>query len=175
MTHASVVDAIACAISITIALTSVIGRVQALEVFFLTLFGSFLYEVNNQLMWNLYISDIGYGMRIFLFGGMMGLFSSLVLGRKNTTVQHVHYKSVYSSRGFGLLGLVIVFSAFPMLVTSGVYNVSENYAYIAYIVPFNMWFALGAGILGAFSISALTYRKIFLHDLVHSGLAVILI
>lgn len=35
-----------------------------------------------------------------------------------------------------------------------------------------MWFALGAGVLGSFSVSALTYRKIFLHDLVHSGLAV---
>lgn len=59
-----------------------------------------------------------------------------------------------------------------MLVTNGVYNVSTNYAYITYIVPFNMWFALGAGVLGSFSVSALTYRKIFLHDLVHSGLAV---
>lgn len=101
----------------------------------------------------------------------MGLFASLILGRKDTTYRHYHYKSVYSSRGFGILGLVIVFAAFPLLVTNGVYAVSTNYTYIAYIAPFNMWFALGAGVLGSFSISALTYRKIFLHDLVHTGLA----
>ena len=124
------------------------------------------------MIWNLFITDIGYGMRVFLFGGMMGLFASLILGRKDTTYRHYHYKSVYSSRGFGILGLVIVFAAFPLLVTNGVYAVSTNYTYIAYIAPFNMWFALGAGVLGSFSISALTYRKIFLHDLVHTGLAV---
>lgn len=43
-----------------------------------------------------------------------------------------------------------------------------------YIAPLNMWFALGAGVLGAFSMTALVNGKIFLHDLVYSGLAVIL-
>lgn len=35
-----------------------------------------------------------------------------------------------------------------------------------------MWFALGAGILGSFSASAIINGKIFLHDLVYSGLSV---
>lgn len=34
-----------------------------------------------------------------------------------------------------------------------------------------MWFALGAGILGSFSASAIINGKIFLHDLVYSGLS----
>lgn len=138
----------------------------------MTLFGTFLYEVNNQLLWNIYITDIGFGMRIFIFGSFMGLISSCILGRSETTVNHRSYKSVYSSRSLGLLGLVVAFCTFPMLVVAGLIGTSTNYAYILYIAPFNMWLALGAGILGSFSISAIVNRKIFLHDLVFSGLAV---
>jgi len=48
----------------------------------MTAFGAFFYEVNNQLMWNIYITDMGYGMRVFLFGAAMGIISSCILGRK---------------------------------------------------------------------------------------------
>ena len=140
----------------------------------MTLFGSFLYEVNNQLLWSIYITDIGYGMRIFIFGSAMGLISSCILGRKDTTIDHHQYRSVYSSRSLGLIGLVVAFCTFPMLVIAGLYQTSENYAYIVYVGMINMWFALGAGILGAFSATALINGKIFLHDLVYSGLAVII-
>ena len=44
--------------------------------------GAFLYEVNAQLFWRFYISDTGFGMRIFIFGGFMGLISSVILGKK---------------------------------------------------------------------------------------------
>ena len=118
------VDAIACAISMIVAFFSLVGRIQLLEVFFLTLFGSFLYEVNSQLLWNFYITDIGFGMRIFVFGSFLGLVSSCFLGRSDTTFEHHQYKSVYSTRSLGLVGLVIAFAAFPMLIMAGLYNVS---------------------------------------------------
>jgi len=35
-----------------------------------------------------------------------------------------------------------------------------------------MYLALVAGVLGSFAASALTYRKIFIHDLIFSALAV---
>ena len=114
-------------------------------------------------------------MRIFVFGSFLGLVSSCILGRKDTTLEHHQYKSVYSTRSMGLVGLVIAFSAFPMLILGGLYNVSSNYAHILYIAPLNMWLALGAGVLGAFSMTAIVNSKIFLHDLVYSGLAVIII
>jgi len=81
-THHSFVDAIACSLANVIAFSSLVGRVKILESFFLSLLGTFIYEVNNQLFWRYGISDTGYGMRIFVFGGFMGLISSLLLGKK---------------------------------------------------------------------------------------------
>jgi len=88
--------------------------------------GTFLYEVNNQIFWRLSIYDTGYGMRIFLFGGMMGFFASFLLGRKETTVNHARYLSLYASRGFGLLGLLVIFCTFPTLVAAGIFRTSPN-------------------------------------------------
>lgn len=110
------VDAIACAISMIVAFSSLVGRIQPFEVFVMTLFGSWLYEVNNQLMWSIFVTDIGYGMRIFVFGATMGLIASCILGRKDTTIDHHQYRSVYSSRSLGLIGLVVAFCTFPMLI-----------------------------------------------------------
>ena len=81
--HYSFVDAIACALANVVAFSSLVGRVQLAEVFYLSILGTFFYEVNNQLIWRFIITDIGYGMRIFLFGGMMGFISSLLIGFKN--------------------------------------------------------------------------------------------
>ena len=75
-------DAIACSISLMIAFSPVIGRVSLLEVFFLTLFGSWVYELNNQLLWRLFITDSGYGLRVFVFGSFLGLISALILGKQ---------------------------------------------------------------------------------------------
>lgn len=120
------------------------------------------------------MTDIGYGMRIFLFGSIVGIVSSLILGRKDTTVDHPYYMSVYSSRSLGLVGLVVAVCTFPLLVVGSLYQTSINYSYILFIATLNMYLAVGSGILGAFSASALFNGKIFLHDLIFSGLAVII-
>ena len=143
-----------------------------LEVFLLTLLGTFLYEVNTQLFWRFAIFDTGFGMRIFVYGAMMGLISSVILGRKNTTVGHTRYMSLYSSRSFSLLGLLIAFCTFPTLVAGSLYQTSTNNSYILYSAVLRMYLALAAGVLGAFAASALTYRKIFIHDLIFSALSV---
>ena len=177
MTHYSFVDAIACALANVIAFSSLVGRIQLMEVFYLSLLGTFFYEINNQLIWRLIITDIGYGMRIFLFGGVMGFISSLLVGsrkiNRDQTREHLRYLSIYATRCLGLIGLVIIFSTFPYLCVAGLYQTSANNSYILYVAPFNMWFALVAGVLGSFCASALTYRKIFIHDLIFSGINVI--
>lgn len=75
-------DAIACALANIVAFGSLVGRIKFVETFFLSLIGAFLYEVNAQLFWRFSISDTGFGMRIFIFGGFMGLISSIILGKK---------------------------------------------------------------------------------------------
>lgn len=81
----SVIDAIACAISVFIGLIPVIGRVGIMDVFWLSIFGSFFYEVNNGLIWRFFIFDVGYGLRIFLYGSFLGLTSCLILGKRDST------------------------------------------------------------------------------------------
>ena len=78
----SLVDAIACALANVVAFSALVGRIKFLETFLLAGFGTFLYEVNAQLLWRYSVSDTGYGMRIFIFGGLYGLIASFILGRK---------------------------------------------------------------------------------------------
>lgn len=76
------IEGIGCAIALNVAIGPVLGRIRLLEVFFLTLFGSFFYEVNAQLLWRWFVTDNGFGYRIFLFGAIVGIISSLFLGKK---------------------------------------------------------------------------------------------
>lgn len=110
-------------------------------------------------------------MRIFIFGGIMGLISSIILGKKDTTLNNPRYMSLYSSRGLGLLGLCICFCFFPCLVAAGLYKASDNKQTILYASVLRMYLALVAGVLGSFAASALTYRKCFVFDIVFGGLA----
>ena len=174
-THYSFADAIACALANVVAFCSVVGRIQLLEAYYLSVFGTFFYELNSQLLWRREITDIGFGMRIFLFGGVLGFIASLLLGKRETTMNHPRYMSTYSSRSLGLVGLIIIFCSFPSLCMAGLYRTSENNALISYVGPFNMWLALAAGILGSFSASSVTYRKIYIHDLLFSGINVLTI
>lgn len=173
-THYSFVDAIACSLANIVAFGSLVGRIKMLEVFFLTLFGTFIYEINSQLLWRYGVYDTGFGMRIFIYGAFMGFVSSLILGKKKTTVGHPRYMSLYASRSFSLLGLLIAICTFPALVAGSLYKTSDNNQYILYSSVLRMYLALVAGVLGSFSASALTYRKIFLHDLVFSSLSVLM-
>ena len=79
---ASFVDAIACGISLLVAMSPVIGRIGLFELFFLTLLGPFLYECNSEILYRFYITDTGYGMRILIFGGFLGLISTCLLAKR---------------------------------------------------------------------------------------------
>lgn len=70
------------AISLAVAFNSVVGRIGLLELFFLTFLGAFFYEVNAQLIYRWFITDNGFGCRIFLFGSVLGTVISVLLGRR---------------------------------------------------------------------------------------------
>lgn len=174
ISHYSYVDAIACALANVVAFASLAGRIQLLEALLLSLIGTFLYEVNSELLWKLEITDTGYGMRVFLWGGFYGLISSCILGKRRikSTAFHERYFSIYATRALGLVGLIIIFCTFPTLVVASLYQTSNNNSYIINVAAFNMFLALVAGVLGSFTISALTYKKIFVFDLIFSGINV---
>ena len=79
---ASFYDAIGACIAMFCALTPILGRIGFLEVFFLSWVGPFFYEINSSIFNKFFIVDTGFGMRGFLFGGMLGLWLSLIMGKR---------------------------------------------------------------------------------------------
>lgn len=167
----SVIDSIACAISVFIGLIPVIGRVGIMDVFWLSIFGSFFYEVNNGLIWRFFIFDIGYGLRIFLYGSFLGLFSAIILGKRDTTNAHYNFNSSYTIQSLSLLGVVLVWCSFIFLQTANLFTVANSLT-VLYSATVNMWLALAASVLGAFAASAIAYRKIHIYDIIFSAISV---
>ncbi len=79
---ASLFDAVGAALAMYAGYTGVIGRIGLGEVFFLTWIGTFIYEVNSQILWRLFIPDNGYPSRAFAYGGALGIVSSLILNKR---------------------------------------------------------------------------------------------
>lgn len=79
---ASFLDAVGAALAMYAGYTGVIGRIGIGEIFFLTWIGTFIYELNSQILWRLFIPDNGYPSRAFAYGGVLGIVSSLILSKR---------------------------------------------------------------------------------------------
>lgn len=118
---ASLLDAVGCAISLYAGYTAVIGRIGLSEIFFLTWIGTFLYELNELILWRLFILDNGYSVRAFAFGGALGLISSLILGKRDSTVKNNNFRSSYKIMSLSFLGIILVWCLFPILALTNTY------------------------------------------------------
>lgn len=170
---ASFLDAIGAALAMYAGYTAVIGRIGLGEIFFLTWIGTFIYEVNAQILWRLYIPDNGYPSRAFAYGGMLGLVSSLVLGKKNLTINNPSFKSSYKIMALAFLGIIFVWCSFPILVLSNVYT-STSGKIVAMAGQVNIWLALATSVLGCYTASTLSYRKFCIHDMIFASITVAL-
>lgn len=101
----------------------------------------------------------------------MGLMSSIILGKRDIAMNSSKFMSIYASRGFSLLGLLIQICTFPCLVAGSLYLTSKNSTYVLYSSVLRMYLALFAGFLGSLSASAVIYRKIMIHNLIFGALA----
>lgn len=125
-------------------------------------------------------------MRIFVFGPVMGMISALCLGRRDLTLNHPNYKSSYYTAALALLGIAFVWCTLPFLTLANLYNMRiatagaalatstlSSMSLIYYVMPgvINMWFALAAGVLGAFTISLWTYQKAHIYDIIFAAIA----
>jgi hypothetical protein len=168
---ASFIDAIGAALAMYAGYTAVIGRIGLGEIFFLTWIGTFLYELNSQLMWRFYFPDNGFPSRAFGFGGALGLVSSLVLGKRHLTINNSHFSSRYRVMGLAMLGIVFVWCSFPVLLLTSVFESSTGMI-VAMIGQVNIWLALAASVLGVFSACSLYFKKFSVHELVFTSITV---
>ena len=72
-----------------------------------------------------------------------------------------------------LFGMIIVWCAFPLLILSNTYT-SNAGQIVAMAGQVNMWLALASSALGVFSVSAIYYQKLSVHELVFTTLTVTL-
>ena len=135
--------------------------------------GTFLYELNSQLLWRFYFPDTGYPSRAFGFGGALGLVSSLVLGKRNLTINNQYFTSRYRVMGLALLGIIFVWCSFPILLLGSTFE-STTGLIVAMTGQVNMWLALSASVLGVFAASSIYYHKFSVHELVFTSITVTL-
>lgn len=173
-TSASFLDAVGASLAMYAGYTAVIGRIGLTEIFFLTWIGTFIYEINSQILWRLYIPDNGYPSRAFAYGGMLGLIASLVLNKRDKTLNNNNFRSSYKIMALAFLGTIFVWCSYPILVLSSVYD-SQNGEIVAMAGQVNIWLALAASVLGCYTASSFAYRKFCVHDMVFASFTVPLI
>lgn len=167
--EATLSDAFACALAMVIALFPNYGKVGPLETLLLCFAGEFAYTFLDGILWRLWIADNGYGFRIFLFGSVTGIISSLLLGKRESTKQHQNFYSRYQFQTLGLLGAIFVWILLPWLSTIGQSTSTLNFNQIA---PLNIWYALSASAVASFCCSIWIHGKISVHDIVFSSFSV---
>lgn len=163
-------DYIACFISLIVCYSAVIGRVGYLEVYMITFIGTFMYEFTSMIFWRIFVTDCGFGMRIFLFGGFFGLLCSTILGKKITTAVHPLFKSEYYFQGLNLFGAIVIWCLLPVLNWADLWHSSTIGAdsYILHVASLNMWFALCGSVIGSFSACLALYGKLSVHGIIFS-------
>ncbi len=110
-------------------------------------------------------------MRGFLFGGMLGLWLSFLIGKRIETKQSGRFMSHYHVNALALIGGVLVCLTYPSLVSTGLQYYDGLGTTIAAVAQINMWLALAGSIVGVYTANALTYRKISVHDVVFVSLS----
>lgn len=77
ITGANFNEAIKCSLACIVAFNFIKGRAGLLELYVITVFGTVVYELARQTCLNNFPYEIGT-IKIFLYGGTLGLFISLV-------------------------------------------------------------------------------------------------
>ena len=144
------------------ALSPLFGRIGFVEIFFLSWVGPFFYELNSVVFTHFYIVDNGFGMRGFLFGGLLGLFISLILGKKEETAGHKKFRSHYQVQALTLIGAVLVCMTYPNIISAGLLTSTSTVPSLSAVAQINAWFSLAGSIVGTFTACSLMYRHLYI-------------
>lgn len=118
------------AMTITIAFSAVVGRAGPLEILFFVLLGGGLYELNRQIIVQVNY-DIGGSITIFMFGGLMGTVSALLLAytrQKDDLNPRVNYTSSRFNSTISMIGSAFFWVFYPciMLDVPRVFSISTT-------------------------------------------------
>jgi len=134
--------------------------------------GTFFYELNSGILWRLYIPDNGFASRAFAFGGMLGVVSSLLLGKKELTAYNENALCSYELRTLPFLGVIFVWCCYPILILVNTYTSGAGLQIVAMSGQVNIWLALAGSAIGCYLASSFVHRKFCVHDMVFSSFTV---
>ena len=86
----------------------------------------------------------------------------MILGKRKHTIKNTNYFSSYRIMGMALIGLIIVWCTFPIILLSTTYHSSVG-TIVSMAGQVNMWQALSSSALGVFSASALYFKRFSVH------------
>ena len=176
MQYFTVGSAIACAISMFVALSPLIGRVGPGEALTLCFLGNIGYTFNEAIFWRLGIQDNGYSLRIFLYGSTAGIITSIFLGRRHSD-DHQGYTTLYSHQTLAFLGAIFVWILMPWLSVieqSQITIVAATKVDYRQVAPMNVLFALASSSSAAFFTSVWMRGKIAIHDVTYACFSVLI-
>ena len=110
---ASMGDCMTCCISLIIGYGAIVGRASNLRALLFTVVGVFAYQFTHFLLWRNSIRDIGFSLRVFLFGSIYGITYSLFLRNFKNTKHHKYYTSDYIYQVFSFVGIIIAWALLP--------------------------------------------------------------
>lgn len=119
-------------------------------------------------------------MRIFLYGGTLGIVSGVILGQRETVSDHSKFSSTFRFQTFGFVGSILIWILLPLLNWSDLYHPSITSSsfgkdgYILHTVSVNMWISLCGSCIGAFCASFARFKKCSIHEITYSLFTVII-
>ena len=132
--------------------------------------GTVGYELNRNLQ-TLYGFDGPGTFHIFIYGGFLGLVTSIFLKcREPETAKHPNYTANKFSSTVALLGTIIIWVFFLLFSMDPAFSGAVG-AFTTYTGPINTVFGLASATLAAFSMSALINGKLQIRDIVYGPVA----
>ena len=152
-----------------IAFSSILGKAGPLEAWILSLFGTFGYVLNKKLTLLLAI-DYGGTFTIFTFAAFYGLFLSIFLRLKykgeRRTSKNRHYAGGFFSVALSLMGNVIVWAFFPILVMDPESDSRFSLSFQLYTVPLNIIMSMGGSTMMTLATSMIRNHTLSVRDVV---------
>lgn len=110
-------------------------------------------------------------MRGFLFGGLLGLFISIIIGKKLESARHIRFSSHYHVQALTFIGAILVCLTYPNVITAGLLTLDTVVPSVAAVAQINAWFSLAGSIIGTYTACSIMYRKLYIHDIIYTSLA----
>ena len=107
-------------------------------------------------------------MRIFLYGGTLGIVLGVILAQRETVADHHRFSSSFRFQAFAFVGSILIWILLPVLNWADLYHPTSTSSfgkdgYILHPVSLNMWISLCGSCIGTFCASFARFKSCSIH------------